>query len=265
MSIVDTTAVDLATKASVTPPAPSGSVDSTPPDGKPAEPAQRPVATELVTTLLEKHNLSTPEELAEYIDNLSAKAGKIGNLDPDELVKAHETLNAYHKEWAKQEREKQKAAEKPEETIARLEKELEAEEKRKARAQRESQAAQEAREALKTYDNSVTAAINSAADFPPEYKPFLKKIMGVDNPVNAIDPSDRKIATKLTKEFGIPLMQQLEQEVIKRYLAGKVAIPSVPAPSGGEPPVNAGNPPKTQSERRALAHQLFSKILGGPR
>jgi regulator of protease activity HflC (stomatin/prohibitin superfamily) len=212
--------------------------------------------------LLAKHNLSSPDELAEYIDGLSAKAGKIGNLDPEELVKSHETLTAYHKEWAKQERDKMKAAEKPEETIARLEKELQAEERRKARAEGESKKVESAKAALATWDNAVTSTIASDPNIPPEYHDFFKSFMGVNNPINAADPSDRAKAVKLTKEYGIPAMRKFEQAVIARYRAGKIEIPAVPPPAAGDPPVTGATAPKNQSERRALAHTLFSRILG---
>jgi hypothetical protein len=260
MSVFDSTAVNLAASGG-TPALPTGG-EKPPADGNPALPGSPPAGTELVTGLLAKHNLSSPEELAEFIDGLSAKAGKIGNLDPEELVKSHETLTAYHKEWAKQEREKLKASEKPEDTIARLEKELQAEDRRKARAEGESRKVETAKQALATWDNAVTNTITSDPSIPAEYHDFFKSFMGVNNPINAADPSDRAKAVKLTKEFGIPAMRKFEQAVIARYRAGKIEIPAVPPPSTGEPPVLGEKAPKTQSERRALAHTLFSRILG---
>jgi hypothetical protein len=212
--------------------------------------------------LLAKHNLSSPEELAEYIDSLSSKAGKIGNLDPEELVKSHETLQAYHKEWAKQERDKLKAAEKPEDTIARLEKELQAEERRKARAEGESKKVETAKQALATWDNAVTSTITSDQSIPAEYHDFFKSFMGVNNPINAADPSDRAKAVKLTKEYGIPAMRKFEQAVIARYRAGKIEIPAVPPPSTGEPPVTGAKAPKNQTERRALFHNVMDRLHG---
>lgn len=260
MSVFDATAVNLAaTGGQPTPPAGG---EKPPGAGAPDAPAKPPVGNEVVTSLLAKHNLTTPEELAEYIDGLSSKAAKIGDRDPEELVKAHETLTAYQREWAKQEREKMKAAEKPEETIARLEKELQAEEKRKAREEGESRKVKEAKAALQTWDSTVTNTIASDPTIPTEYHDFFKSFMGVNNPINAANPADRAQAVKLTKEFGIPALRKFEQAVIARYRAGKTEIPAVPPVSTGEPPVEGGKPPKNQSERRALAHQLFRNILG---
>lgn len=265
MSVVDATAVNLAAKGA--PPAPpAGGTPPPPAAGAPAGATTPPAGGgDVVSSLLAKHNLQTPEQLAEYIDGLAGVAGRIGNLDPEELVKSHETLTAYHKEWAKQEREKLKANEKPEETIARLEKELDAEGKKKEKAAREAAKVEEAKKALATWDSTVGSTITADATIPSEYHDFLKLFMGVNNPINTADPSDRGAATKLTKEFGIVKLREFENLVIQRYLAGKSAIPQVPPASagGGTPPVIGDKPPKSQSERRQLAHQLFSRILGG--
>ncbi len=136
MGVFDTTMVDVAAKGAISaPPAEDG---GKPPaeGGKEDNGAEaRPATTDLISGILDKHGLTSAEELGEFIDNLTSLKGRIGDEDPEELLKAKQTLQTYHKEWAKQEREKIREKETPEETIARLEKELRDEQTRKTKNQ----------------------------------------------------------------------------------------------------------------------------------
>ena len=74
MSVFDSKVVDLAARgATGTPPAPEGNPPAT--DGKeiPEASDARPASSDLVTGILDKHGLNSPEERAEFIDNSTAK------------------------------------------------------------------------------------------------------------------------------------------------------------------------------------------------
>ena len=74
MSVFDSTVVDLAARgATGAPPATDGKPPAT--DGKETPEASdaRPASSDLVTGILDKHGLNSPEELAEFIDNSTAK------------------------------------------------------------------------------------------------------------------------------------------------------------------------------------------------
>jgi len=129
MSVFDSTAIGLAAQA------PGGVADNAPKAGDGTLPADKaddqppadgkPPATDAVKGILEKHGLDSPEQLGELLDSVTGMRSKLGEADLDELMESHQTLQAYRKEWAKQERLQQKENEKPEETITRLERELE--------------------------------------------------------------------------------------------------------------------------------------------
>ena len=264
MSVFDSTVVDLAARgATGTPPATGG---ETPPatDGKetPGASDARPQSSDLVTGILDKHGLGSPEELAEFIDSLVGLKGKIGDHDPEELLKARETLEAYHHEWAKKEREKLRENETPEDTIKRLEKELKDEQTRKAKNEQKARKAESAKQALKTYADVVGSAIASDTTIPAEYRPFLMELMGVDSPVNTVNILDRAGVRKLTKEHGIKLLKDFEQLVIKRYRDGKAEIPVVPPAASGNPPVTGEAKPKNLNEGRQLAKAMLTKLWG---
>ena len=75
MSVFDSTVVDLAARgATGTPPASGGETPSAT-DGTetPGASDARPESSDLVTGILDKHGLNSPEELAEFIDNSTAK------------------------------------------------------------------------------------------------------------------------------------------------------------------------------------------------
>lgn len=262
MSVFDATAVNLAATGASEPPAAGGA--PAPAEGQPKDgEAGRPAGNDLIHDILDKHGLTSAEDLGEFIDNLAGLKGKLGDLNPDELIEAHKTLQSYHKEWSKQEREKQKEKETPEETIKRLESELESEQARKQRTEQTRKQSETAKEALATYGRVVQGVISADQSIPEEYHPFLKELLGVGSPVNEVDITDKAAARKLTREYGIKKLKEFEQLIIKRYREGKSGIPAVPPPAGGSPPVTAETKPKNLKESRALAHTMLSRLWGG--
>jgi hypothetical protein len=283
MSIIDSTMINLAAGGAMTPagstppgtPPAEGSPSSA--DGKPkgaadaggaaAQPkpggSDRPATTDFITSILDRHGLNSPEELSDFIDNLANVRNVIGDEDPEELVKAKETLTRFNKEWEKEKRAKLREKESPEDTIARLEKELQDEQTRKSKTEARQRKVAEATRALKDYASTVSAAAATDTSIPKEYLPFLNDFMGVESPVNNVDILDRVAVKKLTKEYGIKRMNEFAQTVIKLYRDGKAEIPQVPAASNAQPPVSTENQPKTLKESRRLLHAMLPPLLRG--
>lgn len=266
MSVFDSTQVDVAAKGLLKTPDPA-----TPPDGKPAGDggakddgksagASRPETTDLISTILDKHGLGSPEELAEFVDRIAERDGQIGDYDPEELLKAKNTLDAYQREWAKAEQEKLKAAETPDQTIARLEREAADRENKNLQRSRQRQQAEAAKKAVKTFTDVVNSTVQSEKDIPAAYIPFIKEFMGVNNPVNDVNIQDRGAVKKVTRDFGIKRMMEFAQVVIKDYRDGKTAIPKVPDGASDQTPVTPETKPKNLKESRAMAHTLISKL-----
>jgi hypothetical protein len=283
MSIIDSTMINLTASGAM---APGGSTPpATPPNegGKPpssdgkagggtADPKQgaepkpggdRPATSDFIASILDKHGLNSPEELADFIDSLAGIKGVIGDENPEELIKAKETLTRFNKEWEKEKRAKLREKETPEETIARLDRELEEEKTRKTKTEARQRKAAEAQKALTDYASTVSATAASDTSIPKEYLPFLNDFMGVGSPVNDVDILDRAAVKKLTKDYGIKRMMDFADTVIKLYRDGKADIPQVPATNNAQPPVAPDQKPKNLKESRRLLHAVLPGLLRG--
>jgi hypothetical protein len=257
MSIIDTTQVDVSAK-NYSP----ASQPATTPEAKPAgdggnggeKPAAeaRPEASDLISNILDRHGLSSPEELAEFVDRIAERDGVIGDHDPEELLKAKTTLDAYQRDWAKQEQEKLKAAETPDETIARLERDAAERDNRSAKAQHQRRQAEAAKRAVKVYSDVISGAVQAEKNIPAEYVPFIKEFLGVGSPVNDVNIQDRAAVKKMATGYGVKRMMEFEQVVIKRYRDGKAAIPVVPSSATETAPVDSEKKPKNLSEARTM-------------
>jgi hypothetical protein len=270
MSVIDTTQVDLSVKTAAGAAAPviPAAGDKTPAaaDGnggaKPAD-ASRPDASSLINDILDRHGLSSPEELAEFVDRIAETSGQIGDYDPDELIKAKNTLDAYQRKWNEAEQAKLKESETPEQTIARLEREAAERSNKAFQNDRAKRNADKAKQAVKTFNDVITGTIKAEKDIPEEYVPFLQQLLGVGSPVNDVNITDRAATKKMAKEWGIPQMRAFEQVVIARYRAGKTAIPVVPSAAGEMAPVVDEPKPKNLLEARTQAHAKLGPVLRG--
>jgi hypothetical protein len=204
-----------------------------------------------VAELCEDFGLDSPADLKEFVSNLNDMRGKIGDNDLDTLIENTKTLQKYQAEWQRQEEEKRREKETPEETIARLEKE-----KQQAitqnKTQTEKRKAQEAaKRAYHEFEETVDSVITNSKELPKAYRPMLRKFMGIDNPVTEVDITDKAALRRLTKN-GVKEMNAFAQKIIKDYRDGKIKIPNVtPAePAGGDSA--QGKEPKNLKEAKAM-------------
>lgn len=213
-----------------------------------------------VSEILDEYGLESPAELKEFIGGLNEMRGKVGDADLDELIENSNTLKKFQSEWAKQEREKLKESETPEETIARLEKENEQLANKRKSDRQKMAAAESAKKAIEGFNSTVNAAIEGAKDVPKSWRPFIAKFMGVNNPVNEIDIEDRATVRRLTKD-GVKEMSKFAQAVIKDYRDGKVKIPEIASPQS--PPSDSSKPKgaKNLSDARRIMHESMAALL----
>lgn len=216
-----------------------------------------------VEEILDEYGLESADDLKEFIADLSKMKGKIGENDLDTLIENTKTLKRYQTQWAEQEEAKRREDETPEETIKRLEKEKKDLQTKSAKRENQQKAAQAAEHALAEFNETVTSVAKNAKELPKEYRPFLSEFMGVDNPINEVDITDKAAVRRLTKD-GVKKLLAFEQAVIKRYRDGKTAIPkvteteTVPGKTGDQDARN----PKNLKEAKSLIMQSLAGMSG---
>lgn len=267
MSVFDATAIDLAAKTASPVPAGEAAAAAAPADdkggdaGKPA--GELPPSSDAISELLDKYGLTSKEELDEFLGRSTSVMSRLGDADPDELVRDSDTLKKYRKEWAKEERSKAKAEETPEQTIARLEAELDERESKQSKQAREQERANQAKQNLDGFFNFVSTSIDQLKDVEPELKPVVAAIMGIKNPVNDIDIKNRKAAKQVLNDYAVKIAKTAREQIIKAYRDGKTAIPVVPPPGESAPTTTTvdGQGPKNLNEARRIASQSLGALL----
>lgn len=216
-------------------------------------------AQEFVSDILDEYGLDSPEDLKEFLSGLSGLKGKVGDRDLDELIKNSETLENYQEHWAKQEREKKKEGETPEDTISRLEKENEENQNERRKESDQRKQAKDAEHAIEAFNDTVDSAISADETIPKEYRPYLSEFLGVNNPINEVDIENNADVRKLTKA-GAKKLLDFEQAVIKRYRAGKTKVPKVSSTDTTPVPSDKDKEPKTLKESRRMMHKFAAEL-----
>ena len=175
---------------------------------------------------LDTYGLDSPEDLESFLENLTSLKGKVADRNLDELIEKAETLEKYQEYWAAQEANKLKDEEDPDETVARLEKELKAIKSSKTQEEQGRKQAEIAEKSIKEFNSEIRTFLTKQEHVPKEYAPFISMLMGVDNPSNEVNldskPEIRKMAKSMLKK-----VEQFEQLVIKRFKDGKTKIPAM--------------------------------------
>lgn len=182
--------------------------------------------TQAVQSVLDEYDIDSPEQLGEFLKNLSGLKDQLGDVDLEELKENSALLKKYQKHWAKEEAAKKEDGETPEETITRLKKENRRIDKELRDDRHQQQEAVDAKRDLQTFNSTVTSSVEANKDVPVEYRKFLGEFLGVGNEINEIDLND-KAGVKRIAKAGAKKMQEFEQLVIKRYLKGKTETPKI--------------------------------------
>ena len=193
--------------------------------------------------ILEKHGLDSFEELDDLIAGGSSISEILGARDAKtitdktkQLIKDAEYLKEVKAYWAEQEAQKQKDELTPEERAEMSEKQLK--EYKQAQADKEAKAAedQSIKQALESYTGQADKAIE-VSGLEGEDAAMAKLFLGVDNPFNEVDITDKKAVKEMAKVNTAKFKTYLDsvrQSAVDEYAKGKskfVPISTVATPA----------------------------------
>jgi len=216
-----------------------------------------------VKELIKANGLEDVDELKDLINSGAKVKGKQVDLDRiDEILEKANTLDKYQNYWKQQEELRRRGAETPEETIARLQRDIENRDNENVRKMQQEREAKLAKESIERYEREVSSQLESFDDLTPEVREFLGWSLGIGNECNEIDINDRKAVKKIVND-GVKkyndLVKTIKEQGIKEYLAGKASIPSVPSTTGTVA-TSKVDPPKGFRAMREAAKEM---IMGG--
>lgn len=213
-------------------------------------------ASDFINKLLDTYNVSTPEELNDFIGELSGVKDALGDEDIEELLENKKLLLQYHAKWAADEETRLRETETPEETIARLEKDLKKEKDATLQERQREKEARENKRLIDTFNTFVTKNVD-ALKIGDHLKGHLKKYLGVNNPIHDIDLSNKVGIKKMISEAG-KAMQDLEQTILK---TAKVKVADIPKMDDSTPPDASTDKPEEQPKNLAEARKRATAVL----
>jgi len=223
-------------------------------------------------SILEKHGIDA-EDLDALLESGSSVADILGARDAKtltsiitQLKKDAEYLKEVKAYWAEQEAQKQKDELTPEQRAEMSEKQLK--EYKAAQADEKKAKAEEAsiKQALNSYTELVDKAIE-ASGLEGEDAAMAKLFLGVDNPFNEVDITDRKAVRDMAKANAAKLKTFLDgvrQKAVDEYAKGKSKfVPISKAETSAEETVKKRGlaPGATVEEGFAQAHDEMMEIL----
>lgn len=219
------------------------------------------LAEKKLNDLMKANEVDDPDDLVDLVKRGKAVKGKLQDLNQlDELIKRNELLRKYEEYWDQEKEKKRRETEDPEQTIARLEEKLKEKEKHDKQKDSERAQAEEARRAIQSYDREVKDLV-SELELPKEQGEFFNQFLGVGNPFNDIDITDRKAIKKMFTD-AVKKKEAYDQAIIAAYLKGKKEIPAVASTSEGAP---EKKPEKItmRNAKSIFAESLLKKLQGG--
>ena len=211
-----------------------------------------------VKSLLDEYEISSPEDLKDFVGRLATLKDQVGDADLEELKANSDLLKRYQKAWASEKEKETEDGETPEQTIDRLKREKKVERDKRKAITSEQEEAREDKALLKFFTNTVKSTVKAQSDFPVAYHGILTEFLGIDNEIHEIDLDDKAAIKRVTKAATKKIMD-FEQSVIKRYLAGKAKIPKITKTTA--PPSDA--PVKiTSKNAKAIAIERLKGFLG---
>lgn len=215
-------------------------------------------SAEAMSSLLKDHGFDSKEDLVEALSSGKELKGKIGDAKVDDLVAKAKTLDGYEQYWAAQDTKTKREEETPDETVARLEKRLDAFESGKKKEDLKKSQLEENKRVLSDYGSEVKGVLEKDEAIPEEYRPFAGEFLGVNNPANEVDITNRTEIRKMA-QGGIKKVQDFEQAVIKRYVDGKIKIPEMTKTEPVDTDSIKEKNPKTIAEARKVATEFLHK------
>jgi len=204
-----------------------------------------------IDEFMKANDFESIEQVIEHVNEGKSLKGKLSGKNLDDLLAKAETLESYQEYWAKQEEEKKRLDELPDDTIKRLEDKLKEEKRRNDDVDRRQKEAVEAQKAVKAYEKEVSSILKEKVT--SDEAKFIKEHFGIGNPLNDLDINDMKAVNKMVED-GLKKKEAYDQAVIKKYLDGKTAIPNIPS---GDTSV----PPATEVKNMKEARKIFGEQM----
>lgn len=215
-------------------------------------------------SILEKHGLESADELEELLaggmsisEILGARDAKTLTQTIQQLKKDADYLKEVKAYWAEQDRKKKLDELTPEQRAEMSEKELADYKKQQAQAKAKNEEEASIKIALDNYSEQVDKVVESLG-FEGESAEVAKLFMGVNNPFNEVDITDKKAVKAMAKESATKFktfVDKIRQGAVDEYARGKSKIvPITKAESPGNPVVTPKPIPKD-----ATVDQVFSQ------
>lgn len=210
--------------------------------------------------IMEANGIDDVSDLIELVEKGRKIKGKSVDLDRlDEIQEKAARLEKYEAYW-EQQKKNQLREEDPDNYTKKLEEEIkELKGRDKIKAEKEA-AAKEAQESVRFYERTVSELLEDAEDFPKEQHKFISLVMGVSNPTNDIDITDRKAIKKtynsILKEVKA-FADAMKQAGAAEYRKGKLEIPKVASSTPAAPVTEVKHNLKTA--RTALREVFMGK------
>ena len=248
---------------------PAGDKKEATADAKPAgESGKTPAQIE---GILEKYGLDSADALDDFISGMTSLKEKIGANDVEELLQNRNELKKIQTEMARAEEAKRRETETPEETIQRLEGQLAKQQEVRRQEELQKQQAAEDAKLISSFNQYVGKSVDGLEGLNKAESKWLKKYLGVNNPIHDIELSDsagiKKLITAAAKDFDA-LRKQIIEDYKKngsREAGGRSEsdLPPTPKMDRGAEPGSDGGETKINNMRDARAaakKQLFDAL-----
>ena len=217
-------------------------------------------AKEKLDELLETHGYDSLEDLSTAIQKSNDVATKLGEADLAEILEKASTLDRYNEYWAAED-VKKKSDEEPEDSVTRVEKKLDSFISGKEKEVSDKKALEESERVVTGFNDEITSFIKGQEEVPEEYRPLMGEFLGVKNPFNEVDITNKVAVRKMAKD-GIKKIQDFEQVVIKRYMDGKIKIPDITKTEGAAPDTGKLNIKNLKEARSGMLESLTKHFMG---
>jgi hypothetical protein len=193
-------------------------------------------AEKTLQDLKDEFGLSSDDEVRAFLAKGKSLHEKLGTRDADQLLKDADDAAKARAEKAKADEAQKRSGETPEQTIARLERNQQVLQRQIEENRRAQEDYAESERAIAQYTQDINSVIDSLDEPVAEtHRGMLATLLGVDNPMNEFDITDRASVRKAAKgvvgKFN-EFVKTVKQEAIDEYAKGKSKL-TVTQPGGG--------------------------------
>jgi len=222
--------------------------------------------------ILDKHDLdedSLEDALASGLsisEILGVRDAKTLTETIQQLKKDSDYLKEVKAYWAEQEEQKKKEELTPEQRAEMSESKLKAYEKDQAAKKAQTEQEASIKQALESYTEQVDKVIESSG-FEDEDATIAKLFLGVDNPFNEVDITDKKAVREMVKTNTVKFktfLDNVRQKAVDEYAKGKSKIvPITKVETSGNETVTKKKIPEdaTVDQVFAMAHDEMLEII----